>query len=130
LPFNHIVQAFAGPYFVPADADDPAVLESFRTELENELLELTHYVHQQVGDVADERGREPRFGFPAGWEPSWDGAIPNRPFEPSCSHPALRQRGAEPEGEGARRRQRDAVARHLRRMSRSDATCTSNDRRG
>jgi lysophospholipid acyltransferase (LPLAT)-like uncharacterized protein len=121
LPFNHIVQAFAGPYFVPVGADDPAVLEAFRAEIENELLELTYYVHQQIGDVP----AEPRFGFPPGWEPSWGGAISNPPFEPPSPHPALRQRGAEPEGEKAKRRQRDAVARHLRQAS---AAPSGNDR--
>ena len=41
LPFNHIVQAFVGPYFPPVDCDRPEVLERFRQHLENELLELT-----------------------------------------------------------------------------------------
>jgi hypothetical protein len=120
LPFNHIVQAFAGPYFVPVGADDPAVLESFRGEIENELLELTYYVHQQIGDLPGEL----RFGFPAGWKPSWGGSISHPPFEPSSPHPALRQRGAEPEGEMAKRRQRDAVARHAPPMPSDDRFAT------
>jgi lysophospholipid acyltransferase (LPLAT)-like uncharacterized protein len=108
LPFNTIVQAFAGPYFVPIGADDPAVLEGFRREIENELLDMTYYVHQRIGDVPD----EPRFGFPPGWAPSWDGVIPRRPLAAPASHPAGGQRGAEPMREPARRRQREAVARH------------------
>lgn len=113
LPFNHIVQAFAGPYFVPVDADDPAILERFRAEIENELLELTYYVHQQIGDVP----REPRFGFPEGWKPAWGGRIPTRSLDAPASHPARQQRGAEPQDEGAKRRQRDAVARYTRRVA-------------
>jgi lysophospholipid acyltransferase (LPLAT)-like uncharacterized protein len=109
LPFNHIVQAFAGPYFVPAGADDPAVLEGFRHAIENELLELTYLVHQRIGDVPD----EPRFGFPAGWKPSWEGRIPDLPFEPVPPHPALSERGARPMGEAPRQRQREAVARKI-----------------
>jgi lysophospholipid acyltransferase (LPLAT)-like uncharacterized protein len=31
LPFNHIVQTFEGPYFVPPGADDPELLEAFRS---------------------------------------------------------------------------------------------------
>lgn len=111
LPFNHIVQAFAGPYFVPTDADDPAVLERFRAGLENELLELTYYVHQKIGDVPS----APRFGFPEGWAPSWDGTMPTPSREAPAGHPALLQRGAEPQGVDAKRRQRDAVARHAAR---------------
>jgi hypothetical protein len=107
LPFNHIVQAFVGPYFVPPDADDPTVLEAFRAKIENELLELTYYVHQKIGDVP----LSPRFGFPVGWESTWDGKIPKPSFEAPSGHPALRQHGAEPQGEDAKQRQRAAVAR-------------------
>jgi lysophospholipid acyltransferase (LPLAT)-like uncharacterized protein len=107
LPFNHIIQVFAGPYFVPAEADDPAVLEQFRSQLENELLELTHYAHERIGDVP----AEPRFGFPAGWQPAWGGRLPRYPFVPAAGHPALAQEGAQPLGAEARRRQREAVER-------------------
>lgn len=109
LPFNHIVQAFAGPYFAPIEAEDPVVFEGFRRAIENELLELTYYVHQVVGDVP----AEPRFGFPTAWKPTWGGAIPQPPFEPPPPHPALSQRGARPLGEGARRRQCEAVERGI-----------------
>ncbi len=107
LPFNHIVQAFGGPYFVPPEADDPEVLEGFRHELENELLELTYFVHERIGDVPP----EPRFGFPEGWQPSWGGELRQPSFEPDPPHPALKEMGAEPASRGARRRQREAVAR-------------------
>ncbi|MGH7789866.1 MAG: lysophospholipid acyltransferase family protein [Candidatus Binatia bacterium] len=107
LPFNHIVQAFAGPYFVPVDADDPVVLERFRAAIESELLELTHYVDQQIGEVP----AEPRFGFPVGWKPAWGNAIPTPSLDAPASHPALQQRGAEPQSHPARRHQRHAVAR-------------------
>ena len=40
LPFNRIRQYMRGPFFVPADAGDPAVFEAFRVELENELAKL------------------------------------------------------------------------------------------
>jgi len=109
LPFNHIIQTFAGPYFVPPDADDPAVLERFRREIESELLELTYYVHERIGDVP----AEPRFGFPPGWTPTWGGKLPAYSLEPPVSHPAAAQRGAAPVGEAAKQRQRAAVARNI-----------------
>jgi lysophospholipid acyltransferase (LPLAT)-like uncharacterized protein len=40
LPFNHIRQFLRGPFFVPADASDPAVFERFRLEMQNELARL------------------------------------------------------------------------------------------
>ena len=107
LPFNHIVQAFGGPYFVPSGADDPEVLEAFRQELENELLELTYWVHERIGDSPS----EPRFGFPAGWRPSWGVEIPQPPFEPDPGHLARKEQGGQPASRGARRRQRKAVER-------------------
>lgn len=107
LPFNHIVQAFAGPYFVPADADDPQVFERFRHDLEEELLELTHFVHQRIGDVP----RPPSFGFPAGWQPTWAGVLPTLAFEAPAGHPALQQVGAQPMQAAARLRQQAAVER-------------------
>jgi lysophospholipid acyltransferase (LPLAT)-like uncharacterized protein len=107
LPFNHIVQAFAGPYFVPSDADDPEVLEAFRQHLENELLELTWWVHERVGDPP----AEPRRGYPAGWAPCWKGELPELPFEAPAGHPGLSQERAEPVRPAARRRQAAAVAR-------------------
>jgi lysophospholipid acyltransferase (LPLAT)-like uncharacterized protein len=107
LPFNHIVQAFAGPYFPPADADDPEVLERFRQHMENELLELTWWVHERIGDLPP----EPRHGFPEGWTPKWGGELPKLPFEPEPGHPALSQTRAEPVRRRAKRRQAAAVAR-------------------
>lgn len=107
LPFNHIVQAFAGPYFVPIEADDPEVFEGFRKMLEGELLELTYFVHQRIGDVP----AEPAFGFPSGWKPSWNCVLPNPPFEAPAGHPALLQLGAQPVHEDARQRQKEAVER-------------------
>jgi len=108
LPFNHIVQAFAGPYFAPVDADDPAALERFRREVETELLELTHYVHRRIGDPPTPDGR---FGFPEGWTPTWGDELPARPIEVDDAHPASRSRGALPVRARARREQRRAVAR-------------------
>ena len=40
LPFNHIRQFLRGPFFVPENADDPAVFEAFRRQLEEELAKL------------------------------------------------------------------------------------------
>ncbi len=87
--------------------DVSKVLEGFRQELENELLELTHWVHQRIGDVPP----EPRFGFPEGWQPTWGAELPQRSFEPDALHPALLEKGAQPVSRDARRRQREAVAR-------------------
>lgn len=107
LPFNHIVQVFAGPYFVPPTAEDPAVFEGFRKRIEGELLELTYYAHERIGDVP----AEPRFGFPAGWRPTWNGKLPQPCCEPEANHPAFAEAGARPTGAGARQRQDAAVAR-------------------
>ena len=110
LPFNRIVQAFAGPYFVPTDADDPERLEAFRQELEGELLELTHWVHR----LLDDPPRDPGFGFPEGWTPSWGDDLPRYPFEAPEGHPARNEAGAQPQHRGAQRRQAAAVARWTR----------------
>jgi lysophospholipid acyltransferase (LPLAT)-like uncharacterized protein len=107
LPFNHIIQTFVGPYFPPAGADDPAALETFRQHLEQELLELTWWTHERIGDLPP----EPRHGFPPGWKPSWGGELPPYPFEAPAGHPASSQRGAQPVSRGARRRQAAAVKR-------------------
>ena len=107
LPFNHIVQAFSGPYFVPPDADDPEALEAFRRHLEAELLELTYWVHERIGDTP----AEPRWGFPPGWQPTWGDELPDLPLEPPAPHPVLSEQRAEPVQAKARRRQREAVAR-------------------
>ena len=40
LPFNHIRQYLLGPYFVPPDANDRAVFERFRLEIESKLEDL------------------------------------------------------------------------------------------
>lgn len=109
LPFNRIVQVFAGPYFSPRDASKQQ-LEEFRREVEGELLELTHWVHEHLGEPAPAGGRR---AFPPGWSPRWDPAKPppRYPFEPPAGHPALAQEGATCQGAGARRRQARAVAR-------------------
>ena len=108
LPFNHIVQAFAGPYFVDPEANKEQV-EAFRKELENELLELCNWVHDYLGEEAPSGGRP---NFPAGWTPSWTpGALPRYPFEPPAGHPAAAETKAEPQGRRARKRQAAAVAR-------------------
>lgn len=107
LPFNHIVQTFVGPYFVPANANDPAVLEEFRQHLEQELLELTWWTHERIGDLP----AEPRHGFPPGWTPSWAGRLPRYAFEAPVGHPAAGERGAEPLRAGAQRSQAAAVER-------------------
>jgi lysophospholipid acyltransferase (LPLAT)-like uncharacterized protein len=93
LPFNHIVQAFVGPFFTPTDGDDPEVLEAFRQKLEQELLELTWWTHERIGDLPP----EPRHGFPPGWTPSWGGELPRYPFEAPEGHPAAAQMGAKPQ---------------------------------
>jgi lysophospholipid acyltransferase (LPLAT)-like uncharacterized protein len=107
LPFNHIVQTFVGPYFPPADADTPEVLERFRKHLEDELLELTWWTHVRIRDVPP----EPRFGFPPGWTPSWGEEFPRYPFEAPDGHPANAESGAQPLHSGAQRRQVAAVER-------------------
>ncbi|MHC4393319.1 MAG: lysophospholipid acyltransferase family protein [Planctomycetota bacterium] len=107
LPFNHIRQTFAGPYFVPAEADDPAVLEAFRLEMEDELLNLTWYVH---GEVDRAFPKEPRFGFPPGWRPRWSG-LPRLDLEAPEEHPAREQVGKRPVRARAQREQREAIAR-------------------
>ena len=109
LPFNHIVQAFAGPYFVPPEADDPEVLERFRLYIQRELLELTWWVHERIGDVPE----QPFFGFPADFEPTWgrEPELPRYPFVPEPGHPALTQEKAVPVRKAAQRRQAAAVAR-------------------
>jgi lysophospholipid acyltransferase (LPLAT)-like uncharacterized protein len=108
LPFNHIVQAFAGPYFVPVDAGATGV-EAFRLELQNDLLELTHWVHEYLGERAPAAGRP---DFPPGWAPRWSPqALPRYPVDPPPGHPAAAQTRAEPRGGAARRRQVAAVAR-------------------
>ena len=107
LPFNHIIQTFAGPYFVPPGADDPEILEAFRREIENELLELTYYVHERIGDLPETLD----FGFPDGWQPKWGGRLPVLPLEAPKGHPALEEKRAEPMGEKFKKLQREAVER-------------------
>lgn len=107
LPFNRIVQTFVGPYFPPADADDPEVLETFRAHLEQELLDLTWWTHERMGTLP----AEPRHGFPPGWSPSWGKTLPQYPFAPPSGHPAFAELGAVPRGAGAQRRQAAAIER-------------------
>jgi len=40
LPFNHIRQYLIGPFYVPEEADDPKISESFRAELDAKLARL------------------------------------------------------------------------------------------
>ena len=76
LPFGHRVTLATGPYWIAPDADE-AACEAFRVHVENELLELTARAAEHLGD-----GREPRWGFPEGWEPSWAPDEMGRPFGP------------------------------------------------
>lgn len=78
LPFNRRVSVAVGPYWIPPDAD-PAAREAFRAHVENELLELTARVHEEV-ECRPFHG--PRFGFPAGWTPSWPQGRWGKPFGP------------------------------------------------
>jgi lysophospholipid acyltransferase (LPLAT)-like uncharacterized protein len=127
LPFNHIMQTFVGPYFPPANADDPEVLEEFRQHLEQELLELTWWTHERVGDLPP----EPRHGFPPGWTPSWGEELPRYPLEAPADHPSSSQLGAQPVGRRAQRRQAAAVERRRARDSRfSSASNASPSRDG
>ncbi len=65
LPCNRRVTLASGPYWIPPDADADAC-EAFRAHLENELLELTARVAEQLlGD------RGPYWGFPEGWTARW-----------------------------------------------------------
>jgi lysophospholipid acyltransferase (LPLAT)-like uncharacterized protein len=82
LPFNHIVQ-------------------------ENELLELTYYVHERIGDLPETLD----FGFPDGWRPKWGGRLPELPLEAPEGHPALEEKRAEAMGEKFKKLQREAVER-------------------
>lgn len=110
LPFNHIVQAFAGPYFTPIDASKED-LEVFRQHLQNELLEITNWVHDYVGEPAPPEGRR---DFPEGWAPTWTpGELPRYAFDPPEGHPAASQTKAEPVRAAPRRRQARAVERSM-----------------
>ncbi|MBL4850246.1 MAG: DUF374 domain-containing protein [Planctomycetes bacterium] len=110
LPFNHIVQCFVGPYFTPIDASKEE-LETFRLALENELLELTNWVHDYLGEVAPPEGRP---DFPPGWQPTWTpGKLPRYAFDPPEGHPAADQTQGEPRKARPRRRQARAVARSM-----------------
>jgi lysophospholipid acyltransferase (LPLAT)-like uncharacterized protein len=58
LPFNTIVRAYRGPFFVPDDADTPEKLEPFRRMIERELAELNIDVYRRLGvEVPPELGR-------------------------------------------------------------------------
>ena len=110
LPFNHIVQAFAGPYFTPKDASKED-LEVFRQQLEQELLEITNWVHDYLGEPAPAEGRR---DFPPGWSPTWTpGQLPRYAFDPPAGHPAAEQTKAEPVRAAPRKRQAQAVERSM-----------------
>jgi lysophospholipid acyltransferase (LPLAT)-like uncharacterized protein len=49
LPFNVIGYYLRGPYFVPQDAHTAAGLEAFRTEIENDLIELAAFSYADMG---------------------------------------------------------------------------------
>lgn len=67
LPFSQRITLASGPYWIAPDADE-AAFETWRAHLENELLELTERAFFEAGIP---RGNTPRWGFPAGWTPTW-----------------------------------------------------------
>ena len=64
LPFGRIALRATGPYWIDPDAD-AAERERFRDHLEQELLELTDRVHEQLGDPPL------RARFPADYDRRW-----------------------------------------------------------
>lgn len=64
LPFNRFVIFARGPYYLPADIDDPRVFENFRTFIENELLTATY---QSIMAIDGEIPPQLRAFFPENW---------------------------------------------------------------
>jgi lysophospholipid acyltransferase (LPLAT)-like uncharacterized protein len=76
LPFTRRLTLASGPYWIAPDAD-AATCEAFRAHLENELLELTARVAEELdGD------RGPYWGFPDGWMPQWKRGTLGTPYGP------------------------------------------------
>ena len=79
LPFNHIVQVFAGPYLPPRDVDRPIPFKEFAREIERELWRLTEWVWRRYEGTSS----EPRAAFPPEWSPPTEDPVLIRPFDAS-----------------------------------------------
>jgi lysophospholipid acyltransferase (LPLAT)-like uncharacterized protein len=78
LPFNHIVEVFAGPYLPPADVDRPRPFKQWAREMERELWRLTDWVWRRYEGTST----EPRAAFPPEWSPPTEDPVLLRPFDP------------------------------------------------
>ena len=77
LPFNHIVEVFAGPYLPPADVDQPRPFKAWAREIEGELWRLTDWVWRRYEGTST----EPRAAFPPEWSPPTGDPVLVRPFD-------------------------------------------------